>query len=100
MKHINKLLAKFRFHQDQKTTDSMGVAREIRQVVAKNLNDPSLNLDKRFKRKLTLLLEYDTYQAGDNWKDLSKRPPFTKMLFTHPYWLLNKNVLKRVLFKK
>jgi hypothetical protein len=95
VKRIPQVLAKFRRHDAQKSTQAAKAAAEIRAILADALAaSPRIGLRKRIG--LRNLLDYDYYQSGQASVD-GKRPPFWRMLTSHPQWLALPGVRSRIL---
>lgn len=97
VQHIHQPLAEFRLHPNQKSTAATAAANELRDILQRALEQPSLPVDSLFRWRLQQRLQYDRYQSGqdnapDGWRD-----PFWKKLLTHPGWLTVPEVQQRLL---
>lgn len=88
---IPSKLVQFRFHPDQKSTQSEKAAREIREIVSRELNS-EVKLSSRFRNRLQARLSYDLYQLSDP----ASRPGFLRALMRNPSWLWTPEVQSRL----
>ena len=93
--HIPEVLARFRIHSTQKSSDTEKVADEIRAIVRQHLDARApIGIWKRLK--LRAHLSYDIYQLGKNTAPGHTAHVFARALLTNPQWLLCQPVRRRV----
>ncbi len=93
VKRIPQVLAKFRLHEAQKSTQSAKAAGEIRNILSDALT-ASPPIGWRNSSRLRSTLAYDLYQSGQNSN--GERPAFWRMLSGNPSWLALPSVRSRL----
>jgi glycosyltransferase involved in cell wall biosynthesis len=83
VRKVPQVLARFRLHSAQKSSNSAKAAREIRAVVSRSLSTNS-SLGYRRTFRLRNQLAYDLYHSGE---DGASHLEFWRALATHPGWL-------------
>ena len=92
VKKIDRVLARFRKHAAQKSTQSAQAAAEIRKIVSDALaSAPAIGNGNA--RRLRHRLEYDRYQCAE---DGGAREPFWRALGSHPHWVMLPEVRSRL----
>lgn len=89
---IDRVLARFRIHPQQKSVNAKAAADEIRDIVDRALARLAGRLPSSFRRRLERRLSYDRYHAGQDWAGV----PFAKALWSRPDWLLLREVRERI----
>ncbi len=97
VRHIRQPFAEFRLHAGQKSTAASAAANELRDIVRRSLEDPSLPVDSQFRWRLRQQLDYDRYQSGQDNDPDGWRRPFWKKLLTNPGWITVPQVQQRLL---
>lgn len=91
VKKIPRVLAQFRRHAAQKSTQATKAASEIRSILSDALADlPDIGLWNGMR--LRHRLDYDRYQAG-----MGERAPFWRALSRHPHWVALPEVRQRLM---
>lgn len=88
---IDKVLARFRLHAAQKSTNAKGAADEIRNIVRAALQRRN-GLSLAFRRRLGNQLSYDRYHAGQDYPSRH----LAHALLLNPQWLLLAAVRERL----
>jgi hypothetical protein len=89
---IDRVLARFRIHPQQKSANAKAAADEIRDIVDRALARLAGRLPSSFRRRLERRLSYDRYHAGQDRAGV----PFAKALWSRPDWLLLREVRARI----
>lgn len=92
VKKIDRVLARFRKHAAQKSTQSAQAAAEIRRIVSDAL-ESAPDIGDRNARRLRRRLEYDRYQCAEGG---GARAPFWRALGSHPHWVMLPEVRSRL----
>jgi hypothetical protein len=83
---IPQCLARFRLHENQKSTANRRAAGEIRKIVRGAL-DSNPPISDELRRRLRARLGYDLFQSGEAEGSPERRLSFAEALFRHPEWL-------------
>ena len=93
VRRVPRVLAQFRLHPNQKSSQPGRAADEIREIVESALSSVS-SLDPRHQRRIKTMLAYDRFQSGaQEWNGQSS---LGLMLLRNPAWLLLPEVRTRV----
>jgi glycosyltransferase involved in cell wall biosynthesis len=92
---IPKTFVQFRLHDEQKSTASRKAADEIRDIVSNYI--ARTKRGNRLHRKISRQLDYDRYQLGVGYKDVSMRPSLLRQMLKRPDFFLLKPVRRRVI---